>query len=213
MKSRSSFMLLPSVRHFGPSAGKVFASWKTGQALIPRSQYDADLIIHLEGDGQVRSYQPLNLVSFLGSYSEVSHEALTSFVCYRVEHKTRTSVFLLEPERVGVAFYTAEVKLHEILLQQGQTLTVINRQYLYQEPRWSNLRQIFECRNRVVSPSDRLNIVNYVDAFGRAEIEDCASLCQFADDPVASVLALVADATLRLDMDVRIGMTSLVMIP
>jgi hypothetical protein len=181
--------------------GATFLSWKNSTFFVPKTFYDADLMIHLEGDGCVLSYRPLALTC---------QDSKDSPLCYEVHHESGSYTIALLDAELDTAREVVVQQLAKSLDPGQKQVVLVSPSYLHREPRWTNVRYILTGRSYKISFADRLNILDYVDTYGKAEIEACAALCRSSHDPVEAVFALLAEAKLKIDLERRLSLASLV---
>jgi len=187
-------------------AGCPFRSSKVGTTIVPRTRAEADLVVHLEVDNGVRSYRPVLPTTIVDAHLG---SAIGEVACYEVVHRACSFILLLLDRDCASSTCPVTDKIAHGLVRSALRVFLVDHRLLRREPRWTNVRQIFACRDYPVSPGDRLRVLDFVDMHGQAELEDCAALCRASDEPVASVLALVASASLALDLERSISHGSL----
>jgi hypothetical protein len=186
---------------------KPFISRKMDSVITPRSFREADLLIHLESDALIQSYRPTSL-ELLCSQSR-GHE-FDHAVCYCAEYAHGSYLFLMPSCSPADLDIGALEKLELALADQGYCFVLVDPSSLRREPQWTNIKHVLAYRDYEISLSDRMRIFDYVDAFGHAEIRDCAAVCRSSDDAIGCVLALIADRSLTVDMAQPLSLTSLV---
>jgi hypothetical protein len=202
MRSYQSGQSISLNQNWIPSPGVLYKSYKA-EAIVPISEDDANLIAMLEADSSIRKYRSVK--SDLAD--EVDYES-ERFVCYQAEHLLGRTVFRLESESNLLNNDLIKSNIDPVFCDSICRMVAVTPSSLRAEPRFSNVRQILQCRGVIMNISDRLKILAHVSNVGSAEIGECAELCQFTRNPVEAVISLVAQGQLSLDLGKAISLFS-----
>jgi hypothetical protein len=193
-----------------PALGEPFASWKSRSVVTPHTLEGLDLLIHLEGNCHVWAYRAVDPILKFGR--QLSGDIISSS-CYEVEHEAGSFVFLMLDSHKPSASTASVGGIYDAVRSSGRQLLVVDPTSLYSEPCWTNVRQLLSYRKYELSPDDQFRIIEYIDTWGRAEIETCASLCRSSSNPVGSTLALVANCHLLANLDRQLSLSSVLTRP
>lgn len=89
----------------------------------------------------------------------------------------------------------------------GVRIVLVPSRAVRREPRISNARLIAGCKDHAVLISDRVAILHQISKQPGVHLQECADLVKHGD-PVAAILALVADGSIQVAMDEHISPVS-----
>lgn len=88
--------------------------------------------------------------------------------------------------------------------RRGAPAQVVEEAEVLREPRLRNVRMVYACRRTKVSPTDRVQVLHHLTEVGRSNLLD-ASRCVRSPDAAESVLALVTEGTVMVDVERTLG--------
>lgn len=188
------------VRADSPSRG-YFQSVKTGRVFEYRSRHQIALMIHLESDAKVISYELLDPAAVLGRYGR-SATRLTSVAILRFHHVSGCYAIAIHTSESWLPRDTLTTlqQLESVLAEQGCWLLRQERQWLYREPRWTTVQAICASRFATMPYDCRLNLLRRINTEGSLSLRECVD-SENGQTSVESVLALAVHSEVSIDLE------------